>query len=175
MKRKTNIKIFTIVILIVSVLITILTIIMLYHNVNISNTNQIGQENLQNINVNTETEETRITAATIVEAKNKSEYYGKIVKGYICANGEGVNTWKIFYADENNIYLIVDDYISYDCCPSSKTQIVNKGYSDYRLAMGDIIKDYNGSVDIIDEKIKLFNKDYFNEYNYTSNSDSMKQ
>lgn len=173
MKRKTNIEIFTIIILMVSVFIIVLTIIMLSHNANISSTNQIGQENSQNANISTKIE-TKITASTIAKAKNKSEYYGKIVKGYICANSEGVNAWKIFYADENNIYLIADDYISYNYCPSSKAQTVNKGYSDYRLAMSDIIKDYDGSDDIIDEKIKELNRDYFNEYNYTSNSDSMK-
>lgn len=173
MRIKKNIKTLTIIILMVIVSITIIAIILLSQNVNINNTIQAEQKSSQNINVNTETE-TRITASTIVKAKNKSEYYGKIIKGYICANGEGVNAWKIFYADENNIYLIADDYISYNYCPSSKVQTVNKGYSDYRLAMSDIIKDYDGLDDIIDEKIKVLNRDYFNEYDYTSNSDSMK-
>lgn len=173
MRKKKNIKILIVIMLIFSISIAILMLMMLSRRANISNTIQVEQENSQNINVNSETE-TIITASTIVKAKNKSEYYGKIVKGYTCTSSEGVNAWKIFYADENNIYLIADDYISYNYCPSSKMQTVNRGDSDYKLAMGDIIKDYNGSDDIVDEKIKALNVDYFNKYNYTNNSDSMK-
>ena len=43
---------------------------------------------------------TEITAVTIANADNKSEYYGKIVTGYDCTNNAGVNAWKIFKSIE---------------------------------------------------------------------------
>ena len=75
-------------------------------------------------------EEKRITAADIARSSDKSEYYGATVTGYTCENSAGVNAWKILYADENNIYLITDDYIHYDYVPQSATQTIHKT-SDY--------------------------------------------
>lgn len=118
---------------------------------------------------------TEITAVTIANADNKSEYYGKIVTGYDCTNNAGVNAWKIFYANENNIYLIADDYIASEYCPSSKTQkITTYSESNYELSMDDVIKDYNGSEDITDERIKALNSDYFNRFKYVNTNNSMK-
>ena len=51
---------------------------------------------------------------------------------------------KIFYSDGTNIYLIADNYIKYDACPNSATQTIYIN-SDYKLAMDNVIKDYNGS------------------------------
>ncbi|MCI8760605.1 MAG: hypothetical protein HFJ34_05775, partial [Clostridia bacterium] len=105
---------------------------------------------------------------------NPSSFYGATVTGYDCPNSAGVNAWKIFYADENNIYIIADDYIHYDYCPPSATQAITKN-SDYKLSFNDIIKDYpNGSAHITNEKIKALNNDYFNVKGYTSTNDNMK-
>ena len=109
-----------------------------------------------------------ISSSDIANATDKSEYYGVIVKEYECTNSAGVNEWKIFYADENNIYLIADDYIHYDYCPSSSTQAIYKNSSDYKLSMNNVINDYTGSINITDTKIQNLNKSYF-EY-LTQNS-----
>ncbi len=55
-------------------------------------------------------EEKEIKASDIASAEDKNEYYGKRVE-YRPTNGATVANWKIFYADENNIYLIADDYV----------------------------------------------------------------
>ncbi len=117
-----------------------------------------------------------IMAEDIVKNENKSEYYGSIVRGYECPNSDGVNNWKIFYVDESNIYLIADNYIHYDYCPSSTTQKINKEIdNDYSLSMNEVIKDYpNGSAHITNEKIKKLNDDYFNNKGYVSTNNNMK-
>ena len=101
-----------------------------------------------------------ISSSEIANAADKSEYYGKEVKGYTCTNSAGVNNWKIFYADEKNIYLIADDYIHYDYCPPSATQTIYKN-SDYKLSMDNVIKDYTDSASMTDIKIQNLNKSYF--------------
>lgn len=121
---------------------------------------------------------TGVTAKVIANAENKDDYYGKIVENYECPNGEGVNNWLIFYADENNIYLITDDYIHKDYCPGSENYSITAHDTDYRLSMENVINDYpNGSEEITDEKIKNLNKSYFDylkENGETSTNDNMK-
>ena len=100
--------------------------------------------------------------------------YGAVVNGY---NVKGVNAWKILYADDSNIYLIADDYINVKDCPGSKNyKIKLPMYSkEYRLSMDDVIKDYQGSVNITDDKIKKLNNDYFNVKKYESEYKNMKE
>lgn len=57
-----------------------------------------------------------VTAEDI--AKNPIGYYGELVTNYTCPS-EGVQSWRIFYADETNIYLISDDYIPRNYIPKS--------------------------------------------------------
>ncbi len=102
-----------------------------------------------------------VMASDIANSQDKSQYYGATVTGYNCTNSAGVNAWKIFYADKNNIYLITDDYIHYNDCPASVTQAIYKN-SNYKLSMNNVIKDYsNGSDHITDSKIQNLNKSYF--------------
>ena len=58
-----------------------------------------------------------ITAKNVTENPNK--YYGVEVREYIC-NSKGVSKWRIFHADNSNIYLIADDYISNEYVPTSR-------------------------------------------------------
>ncbi len=135
----------------------------------------LSRNNTVNHNEVIPASDSKITASTIANEENKNIYYGKIVSNYDCINSDGVNAWQIFYADENNIYLIADDYISYEYCPKSKTQEIIKGHnSDYRLSMQNVVNDYTGAVDIVDEKIKMLNSDYFNKNGSSSTSNSMK-
>ena len=72
-------------------------------------------------------------------------YYGKIVTGYTC-DSPGVTTWRVYYADETNIYLIADDYIAAENAPDG--QGGNKLYtisSSYRPNFTNIYKDYSGA------------------------------
>ena len=109
--------------------------------------------------------------ATVV-ANNPSEYFGKEVTDYECINGAGVNAWKIFYADDNNIYLIADDYIHNDYCPPSANQTIYKN-ANYKLSFNLVCQDYTGSTSITDPTIQALNSSYFSN-GYTSENYNMK-
>ena len=58
--------------------------------------------------------------------ENPAAYYGKKVSGYIA---NGISDWRIFYTDENNVFLIATDYItSQKAIASNETMIA---YGDY--------------------------------------------
>ncbi len=101
------------------------------------------------------------------------ESYGAIVKGYECENSAGVKDWKIFYADENNVYLIAADYIHKDYCPGSANQSIYENDTPYKLSMQNVIKDYNGSEDIKQSKIRNLNKSYFDYLKANGNQQSI--
>lgn len=107
-----------------------------------------------------------IVEAAVI-ASDPTSYYGKIVSNYECANSEGVNAWKIFYADENYIYLITDDYVSYQYVPDGKNgSKIKVNSTDYKLSFNNIIADYKGAADILaDEKTS-----YLLEWVNTENS-----
>ena len=103
---------------------------------------------------------TTVKASDISKASDKSGYYGKKVNGYTCTNSAGVKDWQIFYADDNNIYLIASNYISSAHCPGSKTKSINVGDTEYSLNMTDVITDYGGSASVSTVGRKS-NKSYF--------------
>lgn len=73
--------------------------------------------------------------------KNPTKYYGELVTNYICPS-DGVEAWRIFYADENNIYLIADNYLHVDETPSTpQGKRLGTSYNDYTVKFGDIVKD----------------------------------
>ncbi len=128
-----------------------------------------------------------ITADVI--KKNPSSFYGAIVSNYSTKTIDGkdynnaVENWKIFYADENNIYLIADDYIAYQYVPKGRggTSLV-RGNTDYGVAFAEgvaapsnkgVLVDYAGTADITDERIKALNNDYFTK-GYSSSDLKMK-
>ncbi len=128
-------------------------------------------------NVKYEHKET-IGAKEIYEDSDKSQYYGAIVNGYTCQNSQGVNNWKIFYADKDHIYLITDDYIHYDDAPKGSGGSSLSKYNNYKMGFSTgILSGYSGSSDITDSKIQKLNDQYF-EYlttnNVTSSSNDMK-
>ena len=77
-------------------------------------------------------------------SKNPNTYYGAEVKGYTCSS-QGVSKWRIFYADNSNIYLIADDYISYLNAPKGKngSSIVNTDREEYKVGFTRLINDYS--------------------------------
>lgn len=59
--------------------------------------------------------------------ENPAEYYGKKVSGY---TANGISDWRIFYADETNVYLITTDYLPADKAISSNdTMVGNNKYN----------------------------------------------
>ena len=103
-------------------------------------------------------------------ASNPQKYYGAYVD-YKENSGSGVS-WKIFYSDESNIYLIADDYIPYSSIPNSTKdgQVTqhkpNKGDNDYRAYFTNILEDYMGSASITDNRLQDLNREYFSYLKY---------
>lgn len=113
-----------------------------------------------------------ISSNDILNSENKSEYYGAIVIGYECENNQAIKNWKIFYADKGNIYIIADDYIDYEFTPQiNDKNLLNVGNTKQKLSFNftNIANNYEGSSNIIDEKIQLLNSKYF-EYLKQNNS-----
>ena len=77
-------------------------------------------------------------------ATNPKEYYGAEVTGYSCES-TGVAKWRIFYADNNNIYLIADDYITAENAPNGKNGTAITANTDYKLSFNNVYNDYTGS------------------------------
>ena len=116
-----------------------------------------------------------ITVSAEVSAPNvPATDYGAIVNGYDCTNSAAVNNWLLFYADDNNIYLIADDYIPYANIPnSSGGHKPNQGAYPRAAYFNNILNDYSGSSSIIDPKIQSLNNDYFTK-GYSSTNNNMK-
>ena len=134
---------------------------------------------------NDKTEGKLVDASAIAKAtdtEKATNYYGKTVTGYTPVNGTTVG-WKIFYADESNIYLIADDYVQPEKLPASTTSsgavTTNKpniGRSEYPKGayFDNILNDYStGSERVTDAKIKALNNSFFSQ-NLTSKSNNMK-
>ena len=94
--------------------------------------------------------------------KNAKSFYGSKVTNYTC-DGTGVSIWRIFYADNENIYLIADDYISINDAPKGKSGTALYKNTDYRLSFMNVYKDYSGSSWILENsKAKKWLNKYFN-------------
>ena len=110
---------------------------------------------------------------TAIDIAADTSAIGKEVTGYECTNAAGVNKWLIFYADESNIYLIADDYISATYCPKGAKGSAIYQNSTYKLSMNNVRNDYAGAASITNSTIKALNNDYFTKYgseNSTNNN-----
>ena len=122
-----------------------------------------------------------ISAKNIADMDDKTNIYGATVTNYTPATTTDVN-WKIFYADDDNIYLIADNYVEKTNLPNSTngtTATANKpndGNSSYaRVAyFNNILGDYAGSARITDSRLKALNNDYFNTKGFSSANNNMK-
>ena len=104
--------------------------------------------NEKEVTTTARTEKKGDTAAIV--AQNPTVYYGKEVENYgiIYDNTTGAsNKWRIFYADENNIYLITDDYIHYNYAPESANYGIYR-WSNYQLSFNNVYKAYTGATNI---------------------------
>jgi len=134
---------------------------------------------------NDKTEGKLVDASAIAKAtdtEKTTNYYGKTVTGYTPINGTTVG-WKIFYADESNIYLIADDYVEPEKLPASitasgavttnKPNITGSSYPKGAY-FENILNDYStGSARVTDAKIKALNNSFFSQ-NLTSTNNNMK-
>ena len=102
-------------------------------------------------------------------ANNPSTYYGKLVTNYTAPNSDPDIQWKIFYADESNIYLIASDYIKYNYCPAGTQGNTISRKTDYQLAFDNVYNDYTGINSITDTRIKSWIQKYLNVTQYSTN------
>ena len=91
----------------------------------------------------TQATETAVLSADDIQ-KNPTAYYGAEVTGYTCAS-DGVSKWRLFYADENNIYIIADDYIAASDTPKGKNGSSITSISEYKLGFRNVVNDYTGA------------------------------
>ena len=111
-----------------------------------------------------------VNTENIIE--NASEYLGAKVN-YEVGNDELQEslteqeiTWKVFYADDEHIYLIASDYILAEDAPSSENG-TSPIYEDtsyaYSLYLNDICSDFTG-ITGWDEKVSKWNSNYLEYY-----------
>ena len=103
--------------------------------------------------------------------------YGAKVNGYEYPNEASGIGWQLFYANDNNVYLIADDYIPYEYVPSNSAGHKPSRDPSYQRSVSidsDLFNDYLGSDSITDEKLKALNNDFFNVKKYKSTYDNMK-
>ena len=128
----------------------------------------------------------RYMAADIANAsqEDKQSLYGANVNGYSLPSGTTTDVgWKIFYADDKNIYLIASACIERKNFPNSTTESgeftmnkPNDGSEKYLrdVCFSNILEDYAGTSRITDNRLRLLNNDYFNNKNYSSTNNNMR-
>ena len=127
----------------------------------------------ETVSSNTLTQKTEASGTTAGDIAGDTSAIGKEVTGYECTNSAGVNKWLIFYADEKNIYLIADDYISATYCPNgAKGSKIYQNSNAYKLSMDNVISDYAGATSITNSTIKALNNDYFTKYGSQNRSNN---
>ena len=119
-----------------------------YYEIKLENAQvSIAKERTEGITV----ESSKITAKQIAQTADKTGIYGEKVTNYTCSNTTGVSTWRIFYADTENIYLIADDYINIDNVPKKEKIVDNDSSGNHsRLSMQNVLSDYHGGAATID-------------------------
>ena len=149
----------------------------------VTNTGVVTATGSSTTNPNPPASTDTLKASDIAAKTDKTKIYGATVTGYTLPSGTTTDVkWKIFYADNSNIYLIADNYVERANLPNSTdgtTATANKpddGNSSYaRTAeFSNILGDYAGSSRITESKLKALNNDYFNTKGYTSENSNMK-
>ena len=114
--------------------------------------------NLNN-NISTQDINTKNTATVKDIVKNAENYYGKVVTNYKPSENADPNVeWKLFLADEeeDKIYLIASDYVSYQYIPQYG---LKTGDSDYDIEFDEFYTE--GGSDVI---IKNFDNDTLSKW-----------
>ena len=133
-------------------------------NVVVTNTNTLALgTHIIKCTVTKETGATASATKTIVVEKGAlvpASEYGAYVTNYTTPNGDPNVGWRIFYADESNIYLIADDYIHFDYAPESARYTLYDNGNGYKLSFDDVYNDYTGSANITDPRITKWLQKY---------------
>ena len=79
---------------------------------------------------------------------NSTSYYGQIVEGYNAKYDNNGTTWRIFMADESNIYLIADDYMHSDYAPPKNGETLGQMAYPYTSNFTRVAGQYSGAADI---------------------------
>ena len=150
----------------------------------VTNTGVVTATGSSTTNPNPPASTDTLKASDIAGKTDKTKIYGATVTGYTLPSGTTTDVkWKIFYADNSNIYLIADNYVERANLPNSTngtTATANKpndgSTSCARAAyFSNILEDYkDGSSRITENRLKALNNDYFNTKGYTSTNSNMK-
>ena len=103
---------------------------------------------------------------------NSTSYYGQIVEGYNAKYDDNGTTWRIFMADENNIYLIADDYMHYNYGAEKNGKRLTRNY-EYKYHMQNILAEYSGAVDINSSFGSKWLSIYWKKYSTSTNENIM--
>ncbi len=93
-------------------------------------------------------------SSTEIES-NPGEHWGGYVTNYTTPSGDPNVKWRIFYADESNVYLIASDYININYAPTSNNNELDDNGGGYKLSF-DILairNSYAGAANITDPRI----------------------
>ena len=112
--------------------------------------------------ISTEVERESFTSAELYG--DATDYLGAIVNYDTGTTLATDITWRIFYIDESNIYIISDDYVLAEDAPDmpSGSSVVVSGYP-YSLCIGDATGDYDGSASW-DSTVSMWNSLYLASY-----------
>ena len=75
--------------------------------------------------------------------QDPEKYYGCYVNYQ--AENSGASDWRIFYADDNNIYLIASDYIASSYVPRKNNSSIVVKDTNYSFSMENVINEYSGA------------------------------
>ncbi len=108
--------------------------------------NQLAQEYANMMAEDEEIEQPKGLSAAEIKA-DAANTYGDEVIGYN-ETRNSVETWRIFYADENNVYLIADDYIEPADAPNGKGGTPISSLGRRWIGFTNVVNDYTGGSDI---------------------------
>ena len=92
------------------------------------------------------------------------EDYGQYVTNYTTPSGDPNVKWRIYYADDSNIYLISDDYIHFNYAPRSANEKLSYAVGkEYEMSPTRVKDDYKGSENITDPRITKW-LNYVNDF-----------
>ena len=101
--------------------------------------------------------------------------YGKYVDYGVDLNGDGdtTNDWRIFLNDDENVYLIADDFVNRNWIPNSSNHsidIVKEG-NDYQVNYNGVSNDYTGAANIVGNQLM---KQKYNQWIYSNPNSTQK-
>lgn len=120
-----------------------------------------------------------LTVSDVANSNDKASIYGSIIDNYEVNDNKLQSTlekmgieWKIFYADDNNIYLIASNYILAENAPKTKNGVspaYDKENYPYSIYFINVYSEYAGMTDITSD-LKKWNNLYCNRYELNTNT-----